>query len=494
MFDLPHNLGDYTLTELTGSDSCRYTYLAEQKGTGRQVILELFNQSEAAPGESERFLDEVRAKTRVSEHLSQLGLVYEAQNRDGFLFYTYQKPEGRSLSQIVSEQGTLSSAEILSIVDFISVAAAGFGELGVPVRPFSLDDLMVRDNWRIAMNNPALGGARPDDFDREYAAGTARLLLPLVTPGTPGATRLQTLFDWMINGAEGQRLAWGQIHELVVTVQEQLGLLSPSDAVVRSGSGRKRRIVLIAVVLGVLAVVAASFFLYEPAPVIPDDSPKKPVLTPRAEHMDVLIVPSSGGEPFLCDAYEVTIKAYKRFLDSLGRLPAASVMTAFAHPDQPETKQSYVPDDWDAILAAAEARTEWEGMALTMDSPVFNVDWWDACAYAKWKNRRLPTRDEWMEAASRLPAETKGDPYGPVADYSNDFGPDNLCGFASGVSEWTDTLEKNPAQPMEPAQHLICGGDYRNPGLKAVRHEPDPGYRSRTTGFRTVQTQQQQED
>ncbi|MDZ7772179.1 MAG: formylglycine-generating enzyme family protein [Balneolaceae bacterium] len=57
------------------------------------------------------------------------------------------------------------------------------------------------------------------------------------------------------------------------------------------------------------------------------------------------------------------------------------------------------------IFAAEGYLTHWEG-DLTLgesvhpQSPVTNVSWFAARAYARWKGRRLPTLDEWEYAAS----------------------------------------------------------------------------------------------
>lgn len=490
MFTLPHDLGDYTLNKALGIKFGRTVYLAEQKGTGRQVLLDLLYEKESTSEEIENFLEDVRVKTKVSGQLPFLGTVYEAQKKDGYIFFTYQNPSGENLKQIVNEQQTLSTELLLRILDVIARASKGFERLDVANKPVSLEQIKIRENNLVFMENTAVRGNRPADGSRRDLEHTAKLLRPLVTTGTPGATRLQTLFNWMIDGAEGEPIGWEQVHELVQTVQEQLGLVPIAGSYMMDNQPAKtKKYILAGGIVLVFASLVTILILQMPEEDPPPPPRPKPTLSPR-DHTDVKVFLTPDSAPIMCDAHEVTIKAYKRFLDSLDKIPEEVRLKEYAHPDQPADKTSYVPQDWDAILAAVDNDETWNDMDVSLASPVFNIDWWDAYAYAKWKNRRLPTKDEWQEIAKLVKTGGKGDPYGPVSEYSNDMGADNLCGFASGVSEWTDTVEKNPNQPMEPPQHVICGGDYTAPSLQQIKYEPGPNFKSDKTGFRTVSVQE----
>lgn len=91
-------------------------------------------------------------------------------------------------------------------------------------------------------------------------------------------------------------------------------------------------------------------------------------------------------------------------------------------------------------------------------SPVVNVTFWDAWAYASWKpvapgepRYRLPERGEWMALGNMLETGEKGDRTLVIDRYSNDHDlKTGVCGMASGVMEWTSSMEKDPARVKEP--------------------------------------------
>ncbi len=163
--------------------------------------------------------------------------------------------------------------------------------------------------------------------------------------------------------------------------------------------------------------------------------------------------------------------------------------------------RSHVPRDWNIYYGRASSsipgtRTV-KGVPITLDCPVFNVDYFDAYAYAKWKHRRLPTEQEW-EKAARGPAGNLypwGNQWDPTklnagGDYQSEppsgykpavdgyqlvgagrcasHGPQPVRRHRHGgnVSEWTDSWDASKTYVV------IRGGNYKSTSEQALATVP----------------------
>ena len=152
--------------------------------------------------------------------------------------------------------------------------------------------------------------------------------------------------------------------------------------------------------------------------------------------------PATLDHTFYIDKYEVTFGQYLKFLKAVR---SAGGDTAWRDPAQPADKpQDHEPKDWDNIYKCIKNKTPYKSKdeMLTLDCPVFNVDWYDAEAYAKWEGKRLPTEFEWEKAARG----TTGNLY----PWGNVYAPKaNTNVVPSGTDLSTVTITPLPHKPVD---------------------------------------------
>jgi sulfatase modifying factor 1 len=108
------------------------------------------------------------------------------------------------------------------------------------------------------------------------------------------------------------------------------------------------------------------------------------------------------------DKYPVTNSIYKAFIDATG------------HPVPWQNTPLSRPYNWDKSTNSYP-----QGRA---DHPVVLVDWYDACAYAKWAGKRLPTEAEWEKVARGTD--------GRIWPWGNEWDP-AMCSHGMGISRGT---------------------------------------------------------
>ena len=221
-----------------------------------------------------------------------------------------------------------------------------------------------------------------------------------------------------------------------------------------------------------------------------------------------------SGEPvtlpeFWIDKYEVTYGQYAQFVKHLEDRPT----TEYDDPRQPRIKapDMHKPKDWNIYYGRALAGQPVRSVPIDLNSPVMQIDWWDAAAYAKWKGRELPTEQEWEKAARGTKGfiypwgdepdpkkansnadfhggntKAKGDVDGfvfwhAVDKLKSDTSPLKVVGMAGNVAEWIATWDPVKKQP------LVKGGSFMSADLRLDRRsELDANSTSEAIGFRTI--------
>ena len=143
---------------------------------------------------------------------------------------------------------------------------------------------------------------------------------------------------------------------------------------------------------------------------------------------------------FFIDITEVTNAQYQKYCQATGAAP---------------------PPHWkNGAFAAGEA-----------DFPVHHINWYEAKAYARWANKRLPTETEWEKAARGT--DGRRFPWGPEWDVKRVSGaekevavgqsptgvsPYGALDMAGNIGEWT--LSSWTAYPGSPTKQRDFGETY----------------------------------
>ena len=488
--DEARHIGDYRLKErLAGKDETA-TWLAEQVSIGRTVILdELLDLTTES---RDRFLSDTRARAAVDHPF--IASVYEAVDGSDHCIRASECLNGKSLQSILDAGDTVEPIQLTRALHSIAEANLHHETNQRATLPLTLDAIHLDGKHVTRIANLATTGERGDGESRRDVERLGHDIVPLVAPNRPGTTRVLTVLAWMRGKDRPAPLKWSEVISLCDQIERQLSTPVGARSTGKRPEKQARQAWLLfaAGSLAVLALIMFFAMLLRPGAPPPEivDRPA-PVLIPTGEY------PTHDGETvshpaFLIDARETTIGEYREFLETLQVLAADDRHRIFDHPDQPSEKTDHEPDDWQALLAAARARGEWNGRPVSLNSPVPGVDWWDAMAYANWRKARLPTQQEWA-AAVHHKSDAPGDI--PVGEWHPeipadcpDLTPAGIHGVAGSLREWTREPAIDPANPLGRKQHVIVGGSYLTTNRHALSREwvADPSMRHPDLGFRLI--------
>lgn len=507
-------LGDYLVEAKIGESSHGGIYRAFQARMSRKVRLYLLDPAQAAdPNTVQRFVNDASVKANVS-HPSVFA-VYEAGQSDGVCYYSCEYVPCRSLREMKLEGDSLDENAGLQALKVACQVMEYFSRNQIPHEMLTPNAILIGPGGRPRVAN--IAAEHPDqDFDEN---AERRELGRIIMNALPEYLRSEKLgvrkLALGLETGEQTFPSWADLAEAIAALEPKV---APKDAykldareraairMVDEARKRQRKSMVVSSAISLTLLMVAFGVIYWT------------FLRPKGAEVRVaekmIEIPAGeflyqDGEKvtlprFFIDEYEVTIAQYAEFLDYLAAHPDEA--TKFDHPDQPKGKP-HVPLKWaDEELATgpmpgyytrAKNWGKYEGFPLDVNSPVFNLDWFDAYAYAKWKGRRLPSEQEWEKAARgtqgfRYPWGNEADPsklnsgadlnpnpakggekdgfkrWAPVDAKKADKSPFGVMDMGGNVSEWTATYGTDPMMAGQKVP-VIRGGNWRNPDYAVTR-------------------------
>lgn len=484
-------LGDYLLKEIISESPGQTHWLAEQSSVQRAVVLiELTDLTQR-----DSFLADVRAKASVDHPL--IGSVFEAVSEDDRCFVALEHINSQSLADRLAVNEPLKPADLAHLLRRTAEAMIQLSNSSTATEPLTPTSIHLDKHGVVRLDNIARHDTTDPESETADIARLGQSLPPLVADGHPGGSRILTVLAWMRGEGIEQPLTWEQVRSYGEQIESQLMEASaPNKSPQTKYRPKPKKSPLPAILGSVAGVAILGLLVLIMRPKLPAEPPTslpvipEPITIPAGAHP----TPDGGSEKlpaFRIATCEVTIGEYLEFLEVLDQLDPEE-RSVFDLEGQPEEKTSHLPDDWDAMLAAAKANGTWQNKPITTFHPIVNIDWWDAAAYCNWKGSRLPTQEEWFAALRRetqKPEVLTASPWTSVLEIStDDRTPIGLRGMAGSVSEWTRRPAINPANPLGARRFVIIGGSFEQPGQGALQRNwtNDRLQRRPDLGFRVV--------
>jgi formylglycine-generating enzyme required for sulfatase activity/DNA-binding response OmpR family regulator len=511
------HIGNYVIQEFVREDSMTETYLAVQQGVERMVGVVVLRPEQAENLEQlEVFTARVRAKASLNH--PRIAPLYEAGEEGGYHFYAREVPRGRSLREMSGNGEMLGERALAELIFGVAEVMEHATSRGFHYREISDWDVYLDEDFQASLVNifrPA--GENQGDESKQTVEAFLELLRGRVAGGKASGL-LQSLtmvkHDW---GSLLQELTNVRSAMREQSIQHRIETVHPAEY---QKTSQKAIPWWVWVTAGVVLVIVAGLgaLTGDPKMKLGEASAAEMVLIPAGTFV------YQNGEKRLLPTFwmsrtEVTLGQYAEFLQAVGNKG-----TSFDHPDQPATKTSHMPEGWRNLIAAARTGATVSGQKISLEVPVYGVDWWDAYAYAKWKGHRLPTEEEWEKAArgfdgrmypwgaeNRKAAANLGGDYvakgegggevdgfnlwAPVDRETEDVSAFGIQDLAGNVQEWTDGERKGQGWSEHPdfpdvRVPVVRGGHYAYPPAETLltsRYFAESAQeKSPARGFRTV--------
>ena len=496
-------LGHFRIEAKIGDRETKVLYRAKQTNIDRSVVLYVLKREAAKnPEILNRFIADYRAKARIS-HL-RVSSVYEAGEFNGLHFYTCENVASPTLQNLLDGGGSLDFKTALQIIKMVADVLDFLVRQNIEHTPIEPQNILLKPGTPMLDNIGCDSLQKPLDPQEEKLRLGEMILKSLDSASSPARQVAKKL-----TSSDNSPLTWHDVSELAAA---HMPKAAPADIAaieaqtiamkkaIHAAKAKNRRLLWLSTASTLALTAATCFVIYKhltkSKPNIGDLGAMVEIPAGEFQYQDqTLEMPG-----FLISKYEVTIFEYAKFLKYLQTHPEQA--TAFDSPKQPKGK-SHIPVGWADMKEVSPPNPgyynrakhwgQYNGSQLTLDSPVFGVDWFDAYAYAKWKGHRLPTEQEWERAArgdslEKFPWGDENNPEfantgidftpspdpkiggdkdgfkrsSPVNAPYTDKSPFGVQGLAGNVSEWTASFDEDPQDPRSKIP-VIRGGNWKNP-------------------------------
>ena len=168
-------LGAYTLGRLLGRGGMGEVYLASDERLGRSVALKILRPDVVADAERRaRFEREAKALAAL-KHPGIVAL-HSLEDADGVTFFTMDFVEGRTLAEIIQDEGAMSVERILEIAIPAADALAAAHKRGIAHRDVKPDNIIVGPRGEVTVLDFGLakqGGPTSSTADHAMVTATA---------------------------------------------------------------------------------------------------------------------------------------------------------------------------------------------------------------------------------------------------------------------------------------------------------------------------------
>jgi formylglycine-generating enzyme required for sulfatase activity len=437
-------------------------YAAYDTGVKRDVFMTVIRPN-STPEEADLFRRFAAAMARAGHPNMQA--VYQAGNFGGRDFFAREKWEAPNLVEMAIAGQGIDGRTAARIIHVVGSVIIFWDANGHPHTGVGAADVSISPQGVVKVVNcvdPTQPVTPPGMTDLRAVAQGVRTLLGAAPHLSP---RLQALLHRLEAGpvplaevvSEAQAIDIELAPEREIEVTQERVVARRAVAIERR---KQKRNTYLMAAAGAALFLIVGYFVYArflaPPPHRAFNEMQK---VPAGPYM-YQGSPANLGHTFYIDKYEVTFGQYLNFLRAVS---AAGTDAAWRDPAQ-QGEKDHQPSDWLNIFQAIKYHQPYGHELITLDFPVFNVDWYDAQAYAKWAGKRLPTDEEWEKAArgpkgNLFPWGTLFRPAANTAIFAEgasgdrpsrthqvvdanpgDRSPYGVMDMAGNVSEWTATI------------------------------------------------------